>query len=311
MTSTVSKVVRSEGFFHGRLLQSYERGKQVIEQSLLGERQILPLFGPSRTGKTELAQAWMADFPNQEVGGRLCKPLIRVTSPAEPNQRSLTLSIIRGLESRVLGKCSTPDLYDQALRQLKITGVKTIILDEIQHLSEYGSAQKVRASADFLKVLSDELNISLILMGLPCAERLLVLNEQLRGRCLTTQFIYPYAWISTEDRQHFVDGVQLIADAYREQQWSIELDDALTLKALYAASMGRFGILIDLFSHAESGNTRKVIDAKCLAKAYANAVNEQHFSSNPFFSSTDISEHELNAAYVKVLTQASLPMPKL
>ncbi|WP_313478858.1 TniB family NTP-binding protein [Stutzerimonas kunmingensis] len=311
MTSTVSKVVRSEGFFHGRLLQSYERGKQVIEQSLLGERQILPLFGPSRVGKTEIAQTWMADFPNQGADGRVCKPLIRVISPAEPNQRSLTLSIIRGLDGRVLSKCNTSDLYNQALRQLEVAGVRAIIFDEIQHLSEYGSVQKVRASADFLKVLSDELNISLILMGLPCAERLLSLNEQLRGRCLTTELIYPYAWISTTDREGFAAGAQLIAEAYREQGWSIHVEDTPTLKALYAACVGRFGLLVDLFSHAETGNTRKVIDTKCLAKAYAHAVNEQHFSGNPFLSNTDISEHELNAAYVKVLNQAHLPIPKL
>ncbi|MDD2162612.1 TniB family NTP-binding protein [Pseudomonas sp. MIL19] len=310
MTNIVKKVARSESFFHGRLKQSYERGRQVIEQSLLGERQIFPLSGPSRIGKLEIAQAWMEDFPNQELDGRLCKPLIRVTAPVEPNQRSLTLSIIRGLDGRVLGKCSTSDMYDQALRQLNVAGVRTIIIDEIQHLSEYGSAQKVRAAGDFLKVLSDELNISLILMGLPSAGRLLELNEQLRGRCLTTEFIYPYAWISAEDRQHFAAGIELIAEAYRDQNWSIQVEDATTIKALYAASVGRFGILIDLFSHAETGNDRKLIDAKCLAKAYAHAVNEKYFSDNPFLSSTEISERELNAAYVKVLKQAYLPIPK-
>lgn len=311
MANVVSRVVRSEGFFHGRLLQSYERGRQVIEQAMLGERQILPLFGPSRVGKTEVAQAWMADFPNQDTDGRICKPLIRVASPAEPNQRSMTLSIIRGLDGRVLSKSNTSDLYDQALRQLEIAGVRAIIFDEIQHLSEYGSAQKVRSAADFLKVLSDELNISFILMGLPVAERLLGLNEQLRGRCLATELIYPYAWISTEDRQDFTAGIELIAEAYREQGWSISLDGAPTLKALYASCVGRFGILVDLFSHAETNNTRKVIDAKCLAKAYAHAVNEQHFAGNPFHPGTGISEHELNAAYVKVLNQAHLPIPKL
>jgi len=140
---------------------------------------------------------------------------------------------------------------------------------------------------------------------------LLSLNEQLRGRCLTTELIYPYAWISTTDREGFAAGAQLIAEAYREQGWSIHVEDTPTLKALYAACVGRFGLLVDLFSHAETGNTRKVIDTKCLAKAYAHAVNEQHFSGNPFLSNTDISEHELNAAYVTVINQAHLPIPKL
>lgn len=138
MNAPVTKVVRSEGFFHGRLLQSYERAKRVVEQSLQGERHILPLFGPSRIGKLEVAQALLADFPHYETEGRICKPLIRVASPPEPNQRSLTLSIIRGMEGRVLSKISTADLYDQALKQLRIVGVRTIIFDEIQHLNHTG-----------------------------------------------------------------------------------------------------------------------------------------------------------------------------
>lgn len=310
MSTSANKVVQSEGFFHGRLLQSYERAKAVVEQSILGQRQILPLFGPSRIGKLEVAQALMADFPHQDIDGRICKPLIRVASPPEPNQRSLTLSIIRGMEGRVLSKINTSDLYDQALKQLKILGVRTIIFDEIQHLSEYGSPQKVRSAADFLKVLSDELGISLILMGLPVAERLLGLNEQLRGRCLSTELIYPYAWVSASDRAGFAAGIELITEAYREQGWTIAFDESADLPALYAACIGRFGILVDLFSHAETNNARQVIDLKCLAKAYANAVNEQFFSGNPFSPGSVISDNELNAAFVKVLKQAHLSIPK-
>ena len=311
MANEVIKVIRSEGFFHGRMLRSYQRASQVIEASLAGERQILPMFGPSRIGKGEVAQALMADFPTQEVNGKICKPLIRVTAPTEPNQRALTLSIIRGLGGRVLSKCSTPDLYDQALRQLEIAKVRAIIVDEVQHLAELHSPQKVRALADFFKVLSDELNISLILLGLPAAERLLGLNEQLRGRSLATELIYPYSWISAADRQDFAAGISLVAAAYSEQGWIFELSGDVAIKSLYASSLGRFGMLVDLFSHAETNNANKIIDVRCLAKAYRNAVNDQPFSGNPFTPGTVISDHDLNAAYVKVLREAHLPIPRL
>lgn len=147
-------------------------------------------------------------------------------------------------------------------------------------------------------------------MGLPVAERLLGLNEQLRGRCLATELIYPYAWVSDADRAGFAAGIGLITEAYREQGWTIAFDEASDLPALYGSCIGRFGILVDLFSHAETNNPRQVIDLKCLAKAYANAVNEQYFSGNPFLPSTNISDNELNAAFVKVLNQAHLPIPK-
>lgn len=68
----------------------------------------------------------------------------------------------------------------------------------------YTALQKVRALADFFKVLSDELNISLVftwpsLLLSACWG----LNEQLRGRSLATELIYPYSWISAADRQDF------------------------------------------------------------------------------------------------------------
>jgi hypothetical protein len=310
MANIVSKVVRSEGFFHGKLLQSYERGKQVIEQSLQGEQLIFPLFGSSGVGKTEIASTWLADYPYRNENGKISKPLIRVTCPVEPNQRSMLLSLIRGLQGRVLSKSNTSDLYDQALEQLRIAEVKTIIFDEVQHFSENLSVAKMKIAGDFLKLIQGELGISFILVGLPTAQRLLMSDVQIQRRCLATELIYPYAWISAADRQDFAAGVALIGDAYRDQGWTTSFDDTDTLKALYAACLGRFGILIDFLSHAETGNTRKVIDMKCLAKAYAHAINEQPFSANPFASGTEISEHELNAAYVKVLQQAHLPIPK-
>ncbi len=99
--------------------------------------------------------------------------------------------------------------------------------------------------------------------------------------------------------------------AYREHGWKTVLDDPDSLKPLYAACMGRFGVLIDFLSHAETDNSRKLIDMKCLAKAYAHGINHQPFSGNPFSPSTQISEQELNAEYVRVLQQAHLPIPKL
>src|SRR5262245_52674064 len=112
------KIARSERFFHGRLLQAYERAQGVVEAALMGERQILPILGPTRTGKTELAEALLADYPTQELDGRIGKPVIRVSTPTDPSPRSMSLNLIRGLEGRVLSKVSTADLHDQAFRQL-------------------------------------------------------------------------------------------------------------------------------------------------------------------------------------------------
>ncbi|NMY53331.1 TniB family NTP-binding protein [Pseudomonas sp. WS 5011] len=311
MVDVVTKVVRSEGFLHGHLLRAFERGREVIEQSLRGEGLIFPMLGGAGVGKTETIIGWVAEYPQQIEQGKIIKPVIRATCPVEPSQRSMALSIIRGFQGRVLKKSNTADLVEQAIEQLKILQVRTIIFDEVQHLAENLNASKMKIAVNFLQYILDECAVSLILVGLPTAQRFLTVDPSFQRRCLSTELVYPYAWISTVHQEDFASGVDLIAEAYREQGWKTVLDDPESLKALYAACMGRFGILIDFLSHAETNNLRKVIDMKCLAKAYAHGINHQPFSGNPFSPSTQISEHELNAEYVKVLQQAHLPIPKL
>lgn len=306
----LNKIARSEVFFHGRLLAAYERAKRLVEEALAGDLQILALLGSTRTGKTEIAQALLADYPAIMVNGGLCKPVIRVSTPPEPNKRSMALAIIRGLDGRVLNRCGTDDLYDQACKQLRVAGVKVIIFDEIQHLSENYKNQHARRAADLLKTLSDECRISLLLMGLPVAERLFGQNEQLRERSLSPELIYPYAWASPADREEFRIAVELVFEVYREAGWLIQLEADDMARRLYAACLGRFGRLIDLFSHAETDNVARVIDLKCLAKSYDHCIASKLIASNPFLPAVSISDNELNQAYAKVLREAHLDMPK-
>ncbi|WP_278618678.1 TniB family NTP-binding protein [Ectopseudomonas oleovorans] len=312
MLDSAKKVVRSEGFFHGHLLRAYERGRGVIEQSLRGEQQIFPFQGCAGVGKTETITCWVSEFPQQQTTqGKITKPVIHVTCPVEPNQRSIALSIIRGMQGLVLSRSNTTDVVDQALEQLKILEVRTIIFDEVQRLAENLSAAKMKIAVNFLQFILDQCGVSLILVGLPTAQRFINCDPSFQRRCLATELIYPYAWISPSHRQDFAQGVALIAEAYREHGWQTVLDDPDALKSLYAACMGRFGVLIDFLSHAESDNPRKLIDMKCLAKAYTHGINHQPFTGNPFSPKTQITEQELNAEYVRLLQQAHLPIPKL
>lgn len=320
MANLASKVVRSEGFFHGHLLRAYERGRGVIEhahaQAQVPEQkrepQIFPLMGAEGTGKTETISAWVSEFPQQQKAqGKITKPVIHVTCPVEPDQRSVAQNIIRGLQGRVLSRSTKTDVVEQALEQLRILEVRAIIVDEVQHIAENLSTAKMKIAVHFLQYIVDQSKASMILVGLPTAQRLINVEPAFQRRCLATELLYPYAWGSPSHRQDFADGVALIAEAYREHGWKTVLDDPDSLKCLYAACMGRFGVLIDFLSHTETDNPRKVIDMKCLAKAYAHGINHQPFAGNPFSPGIDVSEHELNAEYVRVLQQAHLPIPKL
>lgn len=320
MTNAAKKVVRSEGFFHGHLLRAYERGRRVIERAQAQapmpeqerEPQIFILLGAAGTGKTDTISGWVSEFPQQQTAqGKITKPVIHVTCPVEPDQRSMAQSIIRGLKGRVLSKSTKADVVEQALEQLRVLEVSAIIFDEVQHIAENLSEAKMKIAVKFLQYILDESKASLILVGLPTAQRFINLDPAFQRRCLATELLYPYAWSSDRHRQDFADGVALIAEAYREHGWKTVLDDPDSLKPLYAACMGRFGVLIDFLSHAETDNGRKVIDMKCLAKAYTHGINHQPFAGNPFSPSNQISEQELNAEYVRVLQQAHLPIPKL
>lgn len=104
-------------------------------------------------------------------------------------------SIIRGLKGRVLSKSTKADVVEQALEQLRVLGVRAIIIDEVQHIAENLSDAKMKIAVKFLQYILDESKASLILVGLPTAQRFINFDASFQRRCLATELLYPYAWI--------------------------------------------------------------------------------------------------------------------
>ncbi|MFX6040302.1 TniB family NTP-binding protein, partial [Acinetobacter baumannii] len=83
-------------------------------------------------------------------------------------------------------------MFDLMVTQLRLAGTRVVVFDEISHLVDEGSRVPPRASSDWLKTLTDKLNMTLILFGIPRLERLFSANEQLRRRACPARSFLPY-----------------------------------------------------------------------------------------------------------------------
>ena len=192
MTSTalplLSQIVRHDAF---------ERASAEIDLRLAtrlpGAGSIIPVFGPTRVGKSEMmrrlerrAEPASSLFPIKNV--------ILANIPPETSSRGIYAAILRKL-GREPGKSEdTNSVKSRVFRGLEALTIDVVVLHEVNHIAELGSKLTSRAAADHLKALVDETGVTLILDGLPRFQRIIDQNEQLRDRATGTILSKPYDW---------------------------------------------------------------------------------------------------------------------
>ncbi|WP_342244721.1 TniB family NTP-binding protein [Pseudomonas sp. OTU5201] len=295
---------------HPRFSGALERARQVILRGQKGEALILPLFGPSRVGKTELIKMLMQDHPRSTLEGRCMIPVLRVTTPVNPTRRSLPEALLATLDPRKYGRSSAEQLTARARGLLELADTRVIIFDEIQHFVERSSKSAAREAADWLKVLGEEMRLTILMVGLPIAEEILNRNEQLRYRAEAPFWFYPYNWNEPTERAAFQGTLTALCNVLAQAGWQIP--DAHCpdfVRRAYAASLGRIGMLIKLFVSAEAASKAARLDTPLLFRAYAESIGTKLIADNPFDPDAVLDDSVLVQGYVKLLDEAHMPVP--
>lgn len=219
--------------------------KRLIDDALSGfVPRIVWLVGPSRVGKTMLGKALARLFPGTRENGRRAVPVLRVPLPPGVSPKLLPLSVLealgvplpqRGLASGVM--------LTRMYEQLRLAGTRVLIFEEASHLVEPGSKVPPRAAADWFKAVHDELNITLILLGVPRLRRLFEANEQLRLRASACKEFRPYRWKDEDERRAFATCVLTYARMFEEAGWSLAMTREQLIGHCYLLSGGLIGIV--------------------------------------------------------------------
>lgn len=298
---------------HEQFQRAYDFACDIVERSKDGERLIAFLLGIQRQGKTLVSELLLQDSPAYSVQGVQVIPIVRVVTPTRPTKKSMAEAIIAALDKRCYGRYTADQATARAIFLLKTAQVRVLLFDEIQHVVERNTAKSWYEVADWLKTLSDELRLSLLLIGLPAAREILSVNHQLRDRAITPHIIYPYNWNCPQDIVQFCRCLVSISNLLAQQGYVVpSMRNIDLVRRCYAATHGRYGMVVKLFEEARhQAQKAKVmtISVETLADAFRVSLGDE-VNGNPFEADADLSDSVLVQRYVALLSESGLRAPR-
>lgn len=242
MTSTalplLSQIVRHDAF---------ERVSAEIDLRLAtrlpGTGSIIPVFGPTRVGKSEI----MRRLEKRAAPAHSLPPMknvIRAKLPPQTNGRDIYVAILNKLGRRPRQNEVTTSVKARVFQGLESLNIDVVVLDEVNHIAERGSNLSPRAAADHLKAIVDETGVTLILDGLPRFQRIIDQNEQLRDRASGTILLKPYDWQESDDREAFATAADAAIVSLEGSGFPVGLEFEDFVRRLYGASGGRVPMMM-------------------------------------------------------------------
>lgn len=303
----------TERVMHQQFQMAYDYARGIVERSVKNERIIAFLLGLPRQGKTLVSELLLADFPAYWDQSVQVIPIVRVVTPTRATKKAMAEAIISALDTRRYGRYSAEQATARAVFLLKTAQVRVLLFDEIQHVVERNKENSWYEIADWLKTLSEGLNLSLLLVGLPTARELSV-NPQLRDRAISPHIIYPYNWNHPGDIAEFCRCLLSLSQVLAQQGYALpSMTDLDLVRRCYAASQGRYGMVIKLFEEArhqaQKGKT-KTISMQTLADAFQVSMWNEGELDNPFEAEAELSDSVLVQRYVALLNESGLKVPR-
>lgn len=177
--NTVNETTKLNPITHG----IYARATQVI-QLIFHARGVLSavICGESGTGKSTLCAEFRQQHPPVEGLEGVTLPVVYLVTPTRPTAKTFARAFLFAMGAEPIGNPSAEQLKEQVVTLLRGCKTRVVIIDEVQHYIDRRGQDAVAEMADWLKVIMDQAQISVILVGLPRTVLLLKSNEQLRRR---------------------------------------------------------------------------------------------------------------------------------
>lgn len=294
--------------------------KRRIDDALAGfAPKIIRVPGPSRVGKSSLIARLSREYPANRIDGRRHVPVLVVKVPPSATAKVLPKSVLAALGIKAPRSMTADAMVDLMLEQLRLAGTRVVIFDEISHLVEEGSRVPPRAASDWLKTLSDTLDMTLILFGIPRLERLFSSNEQLRSRACPGRNLLPYDATDPDQMTAYGSCVVSYARLFSAAGYPIDVPAQVLIQQSYLLTGGLIGVLADfmreLASLMANEAPRAITYTDCQrateSVSHAGSPNRLAFEDSGI-DGTSVEPAALRQAYVHVLQSnaASVPVRK-
>jgi type II secretory pathway predicted ATPase ExeA len=145
----------------------------------------LLLVGPTNNGKTMVVEKFRRSHPPTEAAhmpdGVANIPVIRVQMPPGPDESRFFAAILDALGLEAWRSDSVAARQDAAVRLMRKTGVRLLIIDELHNLLS-GAGTQQRRLLNLLRWIGNELQIPLVGVGTAEALRAIRSDDQLVNR---------------------------------------------------------------------------------------------------------------------------------
>jgi len=249
----------------------------------------LAIIGESRTGKTRVLKAFEKMHPRSRTDNGLKVPVLLIKVQSKPTVKGLVEELLYALGDPLHGRRATENAKTRQLKtQLTNAETKLIALDEFQHFIDQGTHKIQHHVTDWLKMVVDDLNIGLVVAGLPSAMTVVKTNDQLLRRFMAPCILQRFNWLKTSEQSEFrslLYSIQVNLKPFSMPDMESE-DMALRI---YVASGGLIGYVIKILREV----TALAIDQKTtnitlnlLGQAYQlSIVDKIRDFGNPFTKS--------------------------
>jgi len=312
--SELRAAVEDAEFHHLSFEPHFRYLGQRIEDALAGfSYRIERLIGPSRVGKSMLFKALARMYPAQKVDGRRVHAVLHVPLRNFLSPHALPHAVLKALGVMPpRGRPNSEELMTLTVDQLRLAGTKVLLIEEASHAVERSSKVKPEDAADWFKSIAENLNITLLMEGVPQLEVLFKSNEQLRLRASRRLEFWPYDIRVPGERQAFASCVRTFIDVFSEHGWRSDVPMSLLVPHSYLLSGGRVGVLarfMQELARAVGQSAPRPLTWNDFVEA-ADTVEDAGHPDHRAFARQEVTEVELAAAYGYAIHDTGMPLAR-
>lgn len=161
------------------------------------------IWGYTGVGKSTLLKQYAEKYPREILPEHIRIPILYLKLPVGATPKSVATSILEALGDPAYEKGTEINQTQRAFHFVKACEVEMIILDEFQHLIDSETKSVLRKASDWVKRFAEEVNVSVVLCGMPESEKIFRQNEQLDRRFMIRDELKPFTYNTREEQKEF------------------------------------------------------------------------------------------------------------
>jgi hypothetical protein len=242
---------------------------------LKAEAEGLAIIGESGTGKTSVLQTFRDNYlPTRDENGMKI-PVLLASVPSSPTVKSLAGVLLEALHASDPERGTENEKSRRIRVLMKETGTRMVMIDEFQHFYDRGTQKIMHHVADWLKILIDQTQTTLVISGLPTCLGVIDQNEQLMRRFSSPIRLTRFDWQVPKDREQFIGLLAMFHEELGKRYIAPKFHSEQMAFRFWQATSGLMGYLSKLLRQVERNalvEERTEISLKDLHTAHMESI---------------------------------------